>query len=61
MVPYILAAHAATPFRDIPELVAYAKASPDKLNMARSGVGSAHHLIGELFKIRTGTVMRHVR
>lgn len=60
VVPYILAAKAAAPFRDISELLAYAKANPDKLNIASSGVGSAHHLIGELFKIRTRTVMRHV-
>ena len=47
-------------FRSIAELIALAKAEPDKLNYASSGVGSVHHLAGELFKAQAGVKMTHV-
>ncbi|MBY4593971.1 tripartite tricarboxylate transporter substrate binding protein [Ottowia caeni] len=46
--------------KSIPELIAYAKANPDKLNFASSGNGSAQHLAGEAFKRATGITMVHV-
>jgi tripartite-type tricarboxylate transporter receptor subunit TctC len=48
------------PIHTIPELIAYAKASPGKLNFASSGVGSTLHVAGELFKMMTGTDIVHV-
>jgi tripartite-type tricarboxylate transporter receptor subunit TctC len=60
VVPMIVVAHPSLPARDIRELVAYAKANPGKLNCASAGVGSAHHLIAEFFKIRAGIQMNHV-
>jgi tripartite-type tricarboxylate transporter receptor subunit TctC len=48
------------PVKSIPELIAYAKANPGKLNMASSGNGSTIHMSGELFKMLTGTDMVHV-
>jgi len=48
------------PGHSIPELIAYAKANPGKLNMASSGNGSTIHMSGELFKMLTGTNMVHV-
>jgi tripartite-type tricarboxylate transporter receptor subunit TctC len=44
----------------VPELIAYAKAHPGKLNMASAGSGSAPHLAGELFKMMAGIDMIHV-
>ena len=43
----------------MPDLIAYAKANPGKLNMASSGNGTSIHLSGELFKTMTGTYMVH--
>src|SRR5207249_11333769 len=34
--------------------------NPGKINMASSGNGSAQHIYGELFKVRTGVNMTHV-
>ena len=48
------------PIKSIPELIAYAKANPGKLNMASSGNGSTIHVSGELFKMMTGISMTHV-
>jgi tripartite-type tricarboxylate transporter receptor subunit TctC len=59
-LPFVLVAHPSVPVKSIPELVAHAKANPGKLNCASAGVGSPHHLIGELFKARTGITMNHV-
>jgi len=57
---YMLAVHPSVPARTLPELVAYAKAHPGKLNYGSSGVGNANHLAGELFNQRTGTKIMHV-
>jgi tripartite-type tricarboxylate transporter receptor subunit TctC len=52
--PHILAAHPSVPAKNVQELVAYAKANPDKLNFAVSGIGGANHLAGIDFAQRTG-------
>jgi tripartite-type tricarboxylate transporter receptor subunit TctC len=43
----------------VPDLIAYARAHPGKLNMASSGNGTSIHLSGELFKTMTGTFLLH--
>jgi len=43
----------------VKDLIAYARASPGKLNMASSGNGTSIHLAGELFKTQTKTFMVH--
>lgn len=48
------------PIRSVPDLIAYAKANPGKLNMASSGNGTTIHLAGELFKQQAGIDMVHV-
>src|SRR5262249_38760971 len=48
------------PAKTVPELIAYAKANPGKINMASGGIGSVAHLYGELFKAMTGTSLVHV-
>ncbi len=45
---------------DIPELIAYAKANPGKVEFGSTGVGSSNHLAGELFAQMTGTRMTHI-
>jgi tripartite-type tricarboxylate transporter receptor subunit TctC len=58
--PLLLMVNPSVPVRTIPDLIAYAKANPGKLNMASSGVGTTNHLAGELFKMLTGVNMVHV-
>ena len=56
----ILVVHPSFPAKSVPELIAYAKANPGKVNMASGGVASAQHVYGELFKIMAGVDMQHV-
>ena len=56
----ILEVGLALQVRTVPELIAYAKANPGKLNMATGGIGGSPHLSGELFKMMTGVDMLHV-
>ena len=58
--PNVVVVHPSLPIKTIPELIAYAKANPGKLNMASSGNGSTIHMSGELFKMITGINMVHV-
>jgi tripartite-type tricarboxylate transporter receptor subunit TctC len=58
--PNVVAVNPSLPVKSIPELIAYAKANPGKLNMASSGNGSTIHMSGELFKMMTGIDMVHV-
>jgi tripartite-type tricarboxylate transporter receptor subunit TctC len=58
--PNVVVVNPAVPVKTIPELIAYAKANPGKLNMASSGNGSTIHMSGELFKMLTGIHMVHV-
>ncbi|QWG14905.1 tripartite tricarboxylate transporter substrate binding protein [Bradyrhizobium sediminis] len=58
--PNAVVVNPSVPVKSIPELIAYAKANPGKLNMASSGNGSTIHMSGELFKMLTGINMVHV-
>jgi tripartite-type tricarboxylate transporter receptor subunit TctC len=58
--PNVVVVNPSLPVRTIPELIAYAKANPGKLNMASSGAGSTIHMSGELFKMMAGISMTHV-
>jgi tripartite-type tricarboxylate transporter receptor subunit TctC len=59
-VPMVILVHPSVPARSVPELIAYAKANPGKVNMASAGTGSAPHMAGELFNFMTGVSMVHV-
>ena len=48
------------PVKDVAELVALAKKTPDALNFASSGNGTIVHLQSELFKLTSGTKLTHV-
>ena len=58
--PAVIVGSLHVPIRTMPELIAYAKANPGKLNFASAGIGTAPHLAGELIKLRTGIDMTHV-
>jgi tripartite-type tricarboxylate transporter receptor subunit TctC len=58
--PNVVVVNPSLPIKTIPELIAYAKANPGKLNMASSGNGSTIHMSGELFKMLTDINMVHV-
>ncbi|WP_412556593.1 Bug family tripartite tricarboxylate transporter substrate binding protein [Xylophilus sp. GOD-11R] len=59
-VPNLLVANPSQPFKTVKEMIAYAKANPDKLTFASSGNGTSIHLAGELFKTLTGVSMQHI-
>jgi tripartite-type tricarboxylate transporter receptor subunit TctC len=56
----LLLVNPSAPAKTVPELVAYAKANPGKLNMASAGIGSPPHLAGELFQMMADVHMVHV-
>jgi tripartite-type tricarboxylate transporter receptor subunit TctC len=56
--PLMLVVHPSVPAKTVPELVAYAKANPGKLNY--SSGSSAFQVATEMFKQMTGTDMRHI-
>jgi tripartite-type tricarboxylate transporter receptor subunit TctC len=57
---YAILVHPSVPAKSGAELLAFAKANPDKLNMASPGSGTGAHMASELFKMMTGISMVHV-
>jgi tripartite-type tricarboxylate transporter receptor subunit TctC len=55
-----LTVHVDLPVNSVAELIAYAKANPGKLQYGSSGIGSPHHLAGELLRQKTGIDIVHV-
>lgn len=58
--PNLLVVNNALPVKNVPELIAYMKANPNKLSFGSPGIGTSVHVSGELFKSLTGTTMEHV-
>jgi tripartite-type tricarboxylate transporter receptor subunit TctC len=58
--PNVLVVHADVPAKTFAEFLALAKAKPGTLDYASTGVGSASHLAGEMFKQRAGVDIVHV-
>jgi tripartite-type tricarboxylate transporter receptor subunit TctC len=58
--PHILGVHPSVPASTVKELVALAKSKPGGLNFATAGVGSAPHLAGIEFAMRTGVQWTYV-
>jgi len=59
-VPYALSAAPSLGIATVAELLALARAKPDRINFASSGNGSVPHLCGELIDLRAGIRMVHV-
>ena len=59
-LPQLLAANPGLPVRTVADVVAQAKAAPDKFSFASVGNGSPGHLAGELMVTRTGARMVHI-
>ena len=55
-----LAVHPSVPATSAKDFVDYLKARPGELNYASPGRGTPHHLSMELFKLATGTDLKHV-
>jgi tripartite-type tricarboxylate transporter receptor subunit TctC len=60
VAPLILTVNKDFPVNDVKELIAYAKAHPNKISFGSSGIGSATHLTCELLKQTAGIEMVHV-
>jgi len=60
LVPNVLVVNAATPAKNVAELVAMLKAKPGAYNYGSNGNGTAQHLIGTQFENLTATEMVHV-
>ena len=56
----IVVVNPALPVRSIAELIAYGNANPGRLSYSTPGVGTPPHMIGEMFKQRTGLDITHV-
>jgi tripartite-type tricarboxylate transporter receptor subunit TctC len=56
----VLVVNKDLPVNSVKELIAYAKANPNKVNFASSGMGSSSHLAGELFKSMAGINIEHI-
>src|SRR5256885_15257567 len=59
-IPNVVLVNPTVPVNSIRELIAYAKANPDKLNYASQGSGTTSHLTGEMFKSLAGVRITHL-
>lgn len=58
--PLLMALNPTRPYKTVPELIAFAKANPAKINFASAGAGTGTHLTSELFQLATGIKFTHV-
>jgi tripartite-type tricarboxylate transporter receptor subunit TctC len=59
-LPYVLVVNPKVPASTLQELIAYAKANPDKINFASGGTGGGPHLTGEMLRLAASIRMVHV-
>jgi tripartite-type tricarboxylate transporter receptor subunit TctC len=59
-IPLVIGARPDLPYRSLPELIAYAKANPDKINYAANTPGTFPHLATEYFSQRAGIQMHFI-
>ncbi|WP_287879809.1 tripartite tricarboxylate transporter substrate binding protein [Acidovorax sp.] len=59
-VPNLLVVNPKQPFKTVPEMIAYAKANPGKINFGSPGNGASPHLSGELFKSLAKVDLTHI-
>jgi tripartite-type tricarboxylate transporter receptor subunit TctC len=60
LVPNILVVTPSLPVNTFADVIAYAKAAPDGIDMASSGNGTLQHLSLEMFRFMTGVKVNHV-
>ncbi|SNS87989.1 Tripartite-type tricarboxylate transporter, receptor component TctC [Noviherbaspirillum humi] len=60
LTPNVLIVNPSVPANTVPELIAYIKKNPGKVNYGSAGTGSTEHMSGELFRALTGTEITHV-
>ena len=60
LAPNVLIVKADSPFKNMNDLIAYAKAQPGKINFASGGSGTVQRLAAELFRQQLGLDMVHV-
>jgi tripartite-type tricarboxylate transporter receptor subunit TctC len=58
--PYLVVVNPTLPIKSVPELIAYAKANPGKLNFSSPGMGSGAHLSGAVLNEMAGINMTHI-
>jgi len=58
--PFVISVRPDSPFKSLGDIVSAAKANPGKLNYPSSGIGTVHHLSGELLCAMAGIDMTHV-
>jgi tripartite-type tricarboxylate transporter receptor subunit TctC len=59
-VPMVIAAHPSVPANNLKELIALAKAKPGELSYGTPGLGTTHHVMGELLKLTAKINIIHV-
>ena len=59
-VPLILAVSADSPYKTLPEFLAWARKEGDKLNYGSTGIGGSSHLASEFFNELAGTKFQHI-
>src|SRR5882724_5362210 len=57
---YVVVVHPSVPTTTVPELIAYAKANPGKINYGSAGHGTPQNICCELFKMMTGVDLVHI-
>lgn len=57
---FVLYVNTQLPVKNVAELIAYAKANPDKMNFSSSGNGGLPHMAAEMFNSAAGVKMTHV-
>ena len=60
VTPFILIVGPKAPATTLKELIAFARANPDRLSYASAGNGSVNHLLGEMLKSEAGIRLVHV-
>jgi tripartite-type tricarboxylate transporter receptor subunit TctC len=58
--PLVLAAHSATPYKTVAEVIAAAKAQPGRLSVGTPGNGSVNQIVLEWMALNTGTKFQHI-
>jgi tripartite-type tricarboxylate transporter receptor subunit TctC len=58
--PNVMVVTASLPYKTVGEVIAAAKAAPEKITFGSNGVGTLSHLLGEMFMQKAGVKLLHV-